>query len=247
MLTVALIIFCYMLFWFFLGIYLRDNSVVDIGWGLGFVVIAWFMFLQSLMTLPQWIVTVLVTIWGLRLAIHIFLRHNGEDWRYRQWRDEWTWVKTRAFFQVYMLQGIFMWIIALPIIMVYESNPDLRTWTIIGTIVWTIGFFFEAVGDWQLARFVRTRKPGEIMTTGLWRYTRHPNYFGEVVLWWGLYLIAAPVSWWTIVSPIAVTFLLLKVSGIPMLERKYKGNPQFEAYKQRTNAFFPASPRNEPQ
>lgn len=243
MLFIAALIFFYMLIWFAIGTYLRDNSVVDIAWGLGFVVIGWATFLQSAMTGAHWLITVLVTIWGLRLALHIFARHNGEDWRYRKWRQEWKWVKTRAFFQIYLLQGVFMFVIALPIMEMNLSQAGISFWTILGATIWAVGFFFEAVGDWQLYRFVQTKREGEILTSGLWQYTRHPNYFGEVALWWGVYVIAAPVSWWTIISPLAITFLLLKVSGIPMLEKKYEGNPQFERYKQSTNAFWPAPPK----
>jgi steroid 5-alpha reductase family enzyme len=110
-----------------------------------------------------------------------------------------------------------------------------------------LGFYFEAVGDHQLDQFIKNQNnKGKIMDTGLWALTRHPNYFGEVTMWWGLYIVALSVgAWWSIVSPIIITYLLLKVSGIPMLEAKYKDNPLYEAYKRRTNAFFPGRPKRD--
>ena len=127
-----------------------------------------------------------------------------------------------------------------------RSKPPVTYSDVVGVLVWIIGFLFEAVGDYQLRRFIgNPLNKGRIMMSGLWRFTRHPNYFGEVVLWWGIFLIAlsVPGGWRTIVGPATITFLILKVSGIPMLEAKYRSNPQYEAYQRRTSSFVPLPPR----
>lgn len=129
---------------------------------------------------------------------------------------------------------------------VYGDGAGLSVWSFLGLGVWLIGFIFETVGDWQLDRFIATKPaPGSILTTGLWKYTRHPNYFGEVTMWWGIWLMVAPLpfSYLAFISPLAITYLILKVSGIPMLEAKYEGNAAFAAYKARTSAFFPLPPK----
>lgn len=237
----------------------RDASLVDIGWGAGFVLIAWVYRLRYADALPAGydVILWLVTVWGLRLAAHIHLRKPAEeDWRYRDMRDRWAgqfwW---RSYIQIFLLQGLLMVVISAPIIA--SAHPGARPadalWLWIGTAIWLIGFFFEAVGDWQLDRFIKVKRaranPADgprFMTTGLWRYTRHPNYFGEVVLWWGLFIAHFGVSgnWWAIIGPLTVTFLLLKVSGVTMLEKKYDGVAEFEAYKSRTSAFFPLPPKH---
>jgi len=194
---------------------------------------------------------VLVTAWGVRLAAHIHMRNHGkgEDFRYRQWREEWGqsfyW---RSYLQVFVLQALLLLCVATPVIYAGTApQPDLGVLDALGLVIWLIGFLFEAVGDYQLVRFGRTRKPGQIMTSGLWKYTRHPNYFGEVTLWWGVYLIvcAIPGGWMTALGPVMITLLILKVSGIPMLEARYKNNAEFQAYCRRTSAFLPLPPRGE--
>lgn len=228
----------------------KRNDVADIFWGIGFIVVAWtlFIFSQSF-NFRSLIVNLLVTIWGLRLAFHISLRNHGkgEDFRYKAWRESWG--KTfywRSYLQVFILQGLFLFLISLPIIFVNTRIAELSLFDILGLIIWLIGFFFEAVGDYQLLQFTKNpANKGKIIQTGLWKYTRHPNYFGEVVLWWGIFCFAlsVPFGFLTIISPITITFLILYVSGIPMLEKKYENNPEFAEYKKRTSAFFPMLPK----
>ena len=151
-----------------------------------------------------------------------------------------------------MLQGLLAVVIAAPVLVAHhDSNDSLlneNIWlTVIGSTVWWVGFLFESIGDWQLTKFIGNKKnKGKVMTTGLWKYTRHPNYFGEVTMWWGLWLIVAPLNGGitAIISPLTITFLLLKVSGIPMLEKKYEKKKAFQAYKKKTSAFFPLPPKS---
>jgi steroid 5-alpha reductase family enzyme len=251
-LTIVLL-FVYMTTIFLFALWLEDNSIVDVAYGLAFVLIGWVgLLLLGNGHTRQWLIVVLVTAWGARLAIHLFLKKQGkgEDFRYRQWREEWgdTFV-WRSFLQVFMLQGTVIFLIALPVqLVINEPGGSIGSLDRIGILIWLIGFGFEAVGDWRLLRFKKSPgNQGKIIQHGLWRYTRHPNYFGEAVLWWGIFLIAlnAGYGMWAVISPVLIGFLLLKVSGIPMLEKKYENDPDFIAYKARTNAFFPWFPRQE--
>jgi steroid 5-alpha reductase family enzyme len=249
-LQAILIIFIYANAWFLLSVLLKRNDIADIAWGLGYVLLCIFLFFTQQNSPVALLLYGLVTLWGLRLAMHIGLRTLGkaEDFRYRQWREDWgQWVHLRAYFQVYLLQGAILLIIISPLFWASQDGDAELSWlSLPGTLIWAVGFFFQAVGDWQLKQFQKRKKKGEIMQTGLWKYSRHPNYFGEICMWWGIFLLALPVEYgiWGIISPLMITFLLLYVSGIPMLEYKYKGNPAFEEYKKRTSALLPLPPRN---
>jgi steroid 5-alpha reductase family enzyme len=250
-LQTGLFIFCYVSAWFIISLIKKRNDVADIAWGLGFVAIAFFLFLTKTPTMQSVLIYILIAIWGIRLALHIGLRSKGkpEDFRYKKWREEWgKSFLVRSYLQVYLLQGFFMWIISLPIIVVSVSPvANTNPYVLAGFIIWLIGFAFEAIGDYQLMVFVKHKKnKTDIMQTGLWKYTRHPNYFGEVVLWWGIFIIVLPLQYgiWAIISPITISYLLLYVSGIPMLEAKYKNNEVFQAYKKRTSALFPMLPKS---
>ena len=231
-----------------LSLALRNSSIIDIFWGIGFIIIAWLAFFlapQGYLPRKQLIVT-LVTIWGLRLAFHIGVRNWGkpEDFRYAKWREEigsrWWWV---SFFKVFLLQGALMWILGMPLIAAQTSGfPAILTpLDLIGASIWTFGLLFETVGDLQLTLFKADKaNRGKILTSGLWKYTRHPNYFGEAVLWWGFYVIALAAGHaWTIFSPIIMTFLLMKISGVAILEKAMKSRPGYEEYMKKTNAFVP--------
>jgi steroid 5-alpha reductase family enzyme len=220
---------------------------VDIGWGLGFVIIALFsLFYSRNFNFRTILVTTLVTIWGLRLFYHIINRNWGkpEDFRYANWRKEWgKWLNLRAFFQIFILQGLFMVIISAPILIVNVFSKDgFKPYDFIGLTVWIIGILFESIGDAQLAAFKKDSKnKGHIIKTGLWRFTRHPNYFGEATIWWGLFIISLSVKYGyiAIISPLTITLLLLFVSGVPLLEEKYKDNQEFKEYARTTSKFFP--------
>jgi steroid 5-alpha reductase family enzyme len=246
-LTLALVLFTFMNFWFVLSLVRKRNDVADVAWGLGFVILTWCGLLMSGMyESRQILVTVLVTLWGLRLAWHIHARNSkkGEDPRYQAWREAWgEWFIIRSYFQVYILQGIFLFLIVLPVLYVQRfGGPELGVLDLVGVLVWGLGFYFEAVGDSQLRDFIKDKtNQGKILTTGLWRYTRHPNYFGEVTQWWGIWFIAlsVPGGFFTFIGPLTITYLIVFVSGIPMLEKRYEGNALFEAYKKTTSVFFP--------
>jgi len=252
-LTILLAVLLYMTVWFLLALWRRRNDLADIAWGGGFIAAALTaVLLQTGLASRARLVVLLVILWGLRLAVHIGLRNlgKGEDERYRKWREEWGrhWL-LRSYLQVFLLQGFLLYLISLPVIWTILAKPS--PWTgldAIGLAVWIVGFFFEAVGDFQLARFKKDPvHRGKIIQQGLWRYSRHPNYFGEVTLWWGIYLLAlsAPGGWMTIIGPLTITFLILKVSGIPLLEKKYVNNAAFQEYARRTSAFFPLPPRKD--
>jgi len=249
----AAAVFLYMTVLFLVALWRRDNSIVDIGWGPGFILVAGLTLLgRGELAWRPLLVSVPVMVWGLRLGIHIYLRKRGkpEDFRYAAWRRAWgrTFV-LRSFFQIFMLQGIFLLLVAWPIWLTNLSpSTPLALLDGLGLLLWLAGFVFEAVSDSQMERFRSDpAHKGRIMTAGLWRLSRHPNYFGEAVQWWGLFLIAlsGERGWTAVVSPLLITFLLLKVSGVPLLEKKYAGNPEFAAYARRTSVFIPWFPRRQ--
>jgi steroid 5-alpha reductase family enzyme len=249
--STAAAVLVYVIFWFIVSLVLKRNDVADVAWGGGFIVAAAAALVSSgAATERAVLVVALVVIWGLRLALHIGIRNRGkgEDARYRKWREKWGGYATlRSFFQIFILQGMLMLVISLPVVRAITAPASpLAFLDLLGTAVWLMGFLFEAIADMQLVRFKKDlAHRGKIITTGLWRFSRHPNYFGEVTLWWGVYLIALaiPNGWMTIIGPITITILILGVSGIPMLEKKYEGNAAFDEYKRRTSAFFPWLPK----
>jgi steroid 5-alpha reductase family enzyme len=246
MTEIALVIFIYMSLVFIIAQIISDNSIVDIFWSIGFILIALFSLLQSTeFDLRKIIVSTLVVLWGLRLSAHIFFRNQGrgEDFRYKAWRETWNFFVLRSYFQIFMLQGFFMLIIASPVYFInYLPGVPLGLWDSAGLFLFGAGFFIEAVSDYQLMEFKKDpANKGKIITTGLWQISRHPNYFGESLVWWGiaLYAVSLPMGWYTLISPVVLTLLLRFVSGVPMLERKYKGRPDWEAYASKTAPFVP--------
>ena len=249
--TAIIAVFVYMNFWFLVAMLRKRNDLADIAWGLGFIIVAGISLIwHSDFSARKILIFTLVLIWGLRLAIHIYTRNRGkaEDYRYQEWRKKWgQHFIIRTYIQVFIVQGFLLLLISAPILATGASaRHELGILAVLGLIVWLVGFYFETVGDYQLRQFIKNPKnKGTIMRSGLWRYTRHPNYFGEVTLWWGIWLIAlsVPYGWVSIIGPLTITFLILKVSGIPMLEKKYEGNQEFQDYKKNTNAFFPWWPK----
>jgi steroid 5-alpha reductase family enzyme len=243
-------------FMFVLWLYslaVRDASIVDSFWGPGFALIGWLSFSLTEGYQPRKLLLVtLVTIWGLRLGLHIFTRNHGkgEDYRYKamrkQYGDRFPLV---SLFTVFGFQGLLMWFISMPLqIAQLAGMPDrLTLFDYLGATLWAIGFLFEALGDWQLKKFkAEPGNKGKVMDKGLWRYTRHPNYFGDATLWWGYYLIACavPYGFLTLLSPLTMTIFLMKVSGVSLLEKSLKKNkPGYAEYIARTSSFFPLPPK----
>ena len=236
-----------------LSLRIRDASVADVCWGLGFVLLAWvYCVLSPGLTPRSWLVASLVTIWGTRLALHIYRRNHGkgEDPRYRAMRvahgPAFWW---RSLFTVFWLQGALLWFVALPVLVAVRApEPSgLTAVDLLGVLVFAAGFAFEAIGDMQLTRFkADPSNRGAVLDRGLWRYTRHPNYFGDATLWWGLYLLAAstPGGWLTVLSPLLMMLLLMRVSGVTLLEVGLRASkPGYDDYIGRTSAFFPWRPR----
>jgi steroid 5-alpha reductase family enzyme len=249
---VGLWILAAMLLLWLLSLILKDSSIVDIFWGFGFVVSAWIVYFitSGPIGLRDVLLLALVTIWGLRLSLHVFLRNagKGEDFRYARWREEsgghWWW---HSLFKVNLLQGLILWIVAAPLTAAQlpAFSGPLNLLDYLGAGLWAFGFFFEAVGDLQLKKFRSDpENKGKVLQRGVWRLTRHPNYFGDAAQWWGFFLIAAGAgAWWTIVSPILMTYLLVRVSGMDLLEKTLKEKPGYQAYIEHTSAFIPWFPK----
>ncbi len=243
---VGLVIVLYMTIIFILALNRKDNSIVDIAWGPGFVLVSVYSMIQSGETdIRKMIISMLVLLWGMRLAYHIYTRNRGrgEDFRYRAWRNTWKFFILRSFFQIFMLQGFFMLVISAPLWMVSYGNGGLPGgWDLLGLVVFGAGFLIETMADYQLAEFRENpANRGKIITTGLWAVSRHPNYFGESLVWLGLsfYAISMPYGWIALISPLTITLLLRFVSGVPMLERKYREHPDWAEYAARTAPFVP--------
>jgi steroid 5-alpha reductase family enzyme len=225
----------------------KNNSIVDVGWGLGFVITTFILVVVSGKISPAvLIMSLMILIWGIRLSFYIYIRNLGkpEDFRYANWRREWG--KRQpiiSFFRVFMLQGVIMWIIALPVMAVFSKKSHLIGIAgIAGIIIFISGLIYEGLADAQMKRFKSNpANKGKIITTGLWKYSRHPNYFGEALLWWGIGIYALSVSgyWYSLISPIIISLLLRYVSGVPMLEEKYKNREDFRDYADKTSVFIP--------
>ncbi len=242
---------------FFVAQFKKDNSIIDIAYGLTFIVVAYILALKKMEADPlapaSFIILFLISIWGIRLAYRIFMKNRGkgEDFRYQVWRREWLnrgtrYYFTRAYLQIFILQGVVISIILLPFTLTLATDSTSNSLLLVGIALWILGFFFEVLGDKQLDTFIhRKNKTATIMKTGLWKYTRHPNYFGESTMWFGIAFIAysSGASLFVFLSPLLITYLLLFVSGIPMLEKKWEGNEEWEEYKKKTSSFFPLPPR----
>ncbi len=233
----------------------HNVAIVDSLWSPMFVLAAGvYAFAAPVLPMRAQISVALVAIWGLRLAVHITWRNwgHGEDRRYQAIRarnePHFAW---KSVYLVFLLQAILAWVISLPLLgaIAAGSSDALGPLDYAGILVWLLGFVFEAGGDWQLSRFkADPRNRGQVMDRGFWRWTRHPNYFGDFCVWWGLYLIAlAAGAWWSLVGPVLMSVLLMRVSGVTLLEKDIgERRPKYADYVRRTNAFFPGRPRKAP-
>lgn len=226
----------------------RRYDLIDSFWGATFVVIT----LVGLANISSaaFVMSLLVIVWGMRLSYHIlrrFLKSREEDKRYVHLRQNWRGnITLNMFLRVYIVQAILATIICISIIVLQHAKLEWSWPVWLGIGVWAVGFFFETVGDAQLRRHLSVRRnKGKLMTSGLWRYTRHPNYFGEATMWWGIWIatLATPFWWIALLSPLLITYLLLFVSGAPMTEKAFEGRPGWAEYKARTSIFLPMPPK----
>jgi steroid 5-alpha reductase family enzyme len=244
----AVVLLVYMTLWFVAARARQRLDTVDTAWGLGFVVAAWAVALQQQRQRTV-VIAVFVTIWGVRLANHIWQRSKsrGEDPRYeaisRKWKGNF-WL--RAYLSIFLLQGVLIWVVSLPIVLAAgRLSPGLSWLTWLGGVVWLVGFLFEAISDRQLATFLRQKAHPKVLQTGLWRYSRHPNYFGELTQWWGIGVIAlqAHNGWIGLLGPAVLSFLIVFVSGIPPIEKRRQKDADYQAYQKRTSPLIPLPPR----
>jgi steroid 5-alpha reductase family enzyme len=224
---------------------LQDASIADIAWGPGFALTVWIasqgLFYWGLRSV---LVLVLVTVWAVRLGTHIYVRHAGEDRRYAAMREKyfptWWW---RSLIQVFLLQAVLIWLVSWPLQFAVVSPRVLSTLDVIGFIIAACGLLLEATADWQLSIFRKdTRNKSKVMDQGVWRWSRHPNYFGDCMMWWGFFLVGlgAGAPGWIIISPLTMTLLLLKVSGVSLLEDDIiDRRPAYAKYIRQTSAFIP--------
>lgn len=265
---VITVLFLYFTSLFVIAQKLKNNSIVDIGWGFGFVLVAvtsllytHFSKMGGGLDVFKVISSLVMILWGLRLSIYLLIRNYGkpEDYRYVNMRKKWgdNNPELKAFVRVFMFQALFTLLIATPIyfammnmIAPRGSFPSLLSLIplIIGLIIFVIGFIFQTVGDAQLKRFIKNRQDREqVLDTGLWKYSRHPNYFGEAAMWWGQFIIVMfsvdLIGLVAIISPLTITLLLRFVSGVPLLEKRYADNPKYQEYKKVTPVFFPWFPK----
>jgi steroid 5-alpha reductase family enzyme len=230
----------------------RDVSIVDSLWSLMILLglIAYVFFTADTGPRTALVVT-LATLWAVRLSLHITIRNHGEpeDRRYQEIRrNNQPFFEWKSLYIVFLLQGFLAWVVVLPAVAAVAGQTPLGPLDYAGVALWLAGMFFEVVGDWQLTRFRNSEKSeNAVLDTGLWRYTRHPNYFGEAVIWWGFFLFSLSAgAWWAIVAPMLMTFLLVRVSGVAMLEKDISGRrPEYQEYIRRTNAFIPGQPKKE--
>jgi steroid 5-alpha reductase family enzyme len=252
MLIAAITIMCVMVATWLLSLLLKNASIVDIVWGLGFAITSWVLAITiDGDSTRQILLAVMVGSWGLRLGGYLAKRNigHGEDWRYKAMRK-----KKGARFglislvTVFGLQGVLMWVVSLPVMFGNsDATPGVGPLAVIGVMVWAVGLSFEAVGDWQLVQFKKDpNNAGKVMQTGLWSLTRHPNYFGDALLWWGIGIVGAETGTGVVgfIGPVVMTVFLLRVSGVPMLERSLmKRREGYAEYAARTSSFIPRPPK----
>ncbi|MFX0083537.1 MAG: DUF1295 domain-containing protein [Candidatus Hodarchaeota archaeon] len=262
----ALCLLFYLIIAFIIGTIKKNNGLMDVFYGPGYFIMALsslilYFIINNEVNLRQLIITALVFTWALRLATYVFIRNRGkpEDYRYQAMRRRWkTNIVLKSFIRIYMFQGLVIFIVAFPVWFVNVSDiPTVKSllgfnevtlW--LGSLIWFIGFLFETFGDYQLYKFKQDPdNKGKVMDQGLWKYTQHPNYFGEVTQWWGIFIIAlaAPFGFISVIGPIFITYMIIKVSGIRLLNWRYKDDDKYADYKKRTSVFFPWFPKKKKQ
>ena len=242
--TITLTVLIYMIIWFLLAVMLKRRDVVDSAWGLGFIVVTWMAYsLRNNDNNLALLTAIFVTIWGMRLFLHITSRNwkKKEDYRYAalgELNNVQFWLKT--FLTVFVLQGVLMVAISLPVIAIMHTVEQPIVWlAILGFTFWAEGIITEGIADYQLRAFISRGQKG-IMQSGLWHYSRHPNYFGEITSWWGAALVAIAFGqWWGIIGAVIITVLITRISGIPLLEKRYANDKDYQKYAKDTPILIP--------
>ena len=260
----ALSLLFFIIIAFIVGTVKKNNGLMDVFYGPAYLVVALasiigYSIITGTTSVRQVITTILVGLWATRLAVYVFIRNRGkpEDFRYKAMREQWkTNIVLKSFVRVYLFQSLVVFIVAFPVWFInINDNPSLGGfWNfsgitlLTGVIIWIIGFFFETVGDYSLYKFKQDpENKGKVMDKGLWKYTQHPNYFGEVTQWWGIYVIALaiPFGFISVFGPIFITYMIIKVSGIRLLDYRYRKDDIYAEYKQRTSKFIPWFPKKQ--
>lgn len=227
----------------------QDNSIGNFTWGGGVLLVTLYTFFIGNRTTRSLLLTSLVCLWALRLIMYVYSRYKkGADPRFVSWQKQWgRYSLFISFWWIVIMNGILLTIMSIPSILVNQSTrPDLTLINYVGLLVWIVGFLCESISDYQLSHFMKNpTNKGKIMMQGLWHYSRHPNYFGEITMWWGIFCIAisVPHGWLAIIAPCTISILLIFFTGVPMLENVFKNNPEYQAYKKRTSMLIPWFPR----
>lgn len=238
----------FMTMWFFLSRYAKRIDIIDAGWGLVFVYLTGLtLMLHGQPGVFEWLVFGFVAVWGTRLFLHIAgrLQSKSEDPRYGLYRKKWgSSFAVNAYLRIFLVQALLAVLVVSPVIAAIVSPNEVIVWiAAIGFGIWALGIVYETIADRQLAQFISRkagRQPDDVMARGLWKYSRHPNYFGEIIAWLGASIVAISVGqWWGLIGPIVITFLIVKISGIPPIERRYMDNEKYQAYKIKTSALIP--------
>jgi steroid 5-alpha reductase family enzyme len=258
----AITLLIYVFIAFIVGTVKKNNGIMDIFYGPAYFVVSFTSLISSYLlfgplNFRQILTTLLVFIWSMRLASYIYVRNKGkpEDPRYKVMRDRWgTNVIIKSLFKIYLFQAIIIFLVDIPSWMINISyNPSLNSlldffgitlW--VGSLIWLMGFLFETIGDWSLYFFLKKlENKGKVMDKNVWKYTQHPNYFGEVTQWYGLAIIALAVPWGLIsfIGPVYLTFQIIKVSGVRLLDKRFERDDAYADYKRRTSSFFPWFPK----
>ncbi len=243
--NIIISVLVYVHIFFLIAVFKKDYSVIDIGWGLGFILIALISYTHNLVSFKNALLLLMITLWGLRLSLYLLGRNKGrpEDSRYAKLRAEWQpKANIHAYLKVFLFQGFLMILVSLPVIVGMSKNYQKISWiNWIGFIIWSVGLSVEICSDHYLKRWKsRDENQGKICTTGPWKYCRFPNYLGEILLWYGVYLTSFEIlQAWTILGPLTLNFLILRVSGVPLLEEKYKDHPDYPEYAAKVPRFIP--------
>lgn len=236
---------------FMFSLYMKRVDVVDVAWGLSAIAIVFAMQLSDpYSSTTVWLVTALVVLWGLRLSFHIvrrISRSDKQDPRYTTLMAKWpkSLHTLQVFTKIFFFQAVLATLVSLPVVVVYQYQPAVQVTVVLGAALWFIGYGFEVVADAQLRRFLQSSQRGELMQRGLWRYSRHPNYFGEITMWWGIALMTftTPLWWLSLIGALTITLLIVFVSGVPLAEASASRKAGWREYKRTTSVLLPIPPK----